>query len=266
MDKEKLLWVLFGLQIVLTGCGVAGMFPGHVFNMIVTYVPVALLVVHACLTLTPARGVLFIALAGFIGWLAEVISLHVGTLFGGEYSYPAQVSLASVPVAVIAYWAVFIYIGYWLVSSFALWLGKNKPRIAQHNLGTLCVLVLCDGVAVTAIDLFMDPISVKTGAWSWTYGGPYFGVPIGNFVGWFMVTIVATGLFRLFEYYKPHEDRTLAKTTFLLPVLGYLLIGVNFLLAALSHRMIALAAIGSLLVIAPAIANLLLFLRYKKSA
>lgn len=265
MNKERLLWILFGLQIVLTGCSIAGVFPNHVFDLIVTYVPVGLLVMHACIALAPARGVLFIALAGFTGWLAEAISLHVGTLFGGEYSYPPQASLASVPVAIIAYWAVFIYIGYWLVSSFVLWLGKNKPKIAQHNLGTLGVLVLCDGIAVTAIDLFMDPISVKTGAWSWTHGGPYFGVPVGNFVGWFMVTILVTGLFRLFEYYKPRENRALAKTTFLLPVLGYLLVGINFLFGALVHHMLALAVIGILLVITPALANLLLFFRYKNS-
>ena len=112
-----------------------------------------------------------------------------------------------------------------------------------------------------AIDLVMDPVSIRSGAWTWVHGGPYFGVPIGNFVGWFFVTIVATGVFRLFEYYSPRKAPTIASSIALIPVLGYLLIGINFLIGAVSYRLPALAALGLVIVIAPAIANLLLYMR-----
>lgn len=261
MNKEKTLWTLFSLQILLTASSIAGIFKDDTFTMMVTYLPLLLLVLHACWVLTVKRGLAFIFLASFIGWAAEAFSLHYGTLFGGDYTYPAQSSLLGVPIAIITYWAVFIYTGYWLVTSFLLWLSRTKPDHKHNSLLPLGLLVLADGLAVVAIDLFMDPISVRAGSWTWLHGGPYFGVPVGNFVGWFMVTVLATGLFRLFEYYKPQKAPILHKSVFLLPVLGYLLVGVNFLLSAVSYRMFVLAVIGTLLVIVPAAVNILLYWR-----
>jgi len=261
MSKEKALWLLFGLQILLTASSIAGIFKDDTFNLVVTYLPLALLVLHACWTLTARRGLTFILLAGLIGWAAEAISLHYGTLFGGEYIYPMQPSLFGVPFTIIIYWAVFIYTGYWLVSSFLYWFGRTKPNYKRGSLPFLGLLVFADGLAVMAIDLFMDPISVRAGSWTWMDGGPYFGVPIGNFIGWFVVTVLMTGLFRLFEYYKPQPDPQLSKSIFLLPVLGYLLVGVNFLVNAISYHMFLLAAIGTLLVIVPAVVNVLLYWR-----
>ncbi len=263
MSKAKALWLLFGLQIVLTLCGIAGIFKEDAFNLIATYMPLALLLLHACWVLTVWRGLAFILLAGFTGWAAEAISLHYGTVFGGDYIYPAQPGIFGVPFTIVTYWAVFIYTGYWLVTTFRYWLGKTKSSRKQNNLALLGLLVLADGLAVTAIDLFMDPISVKAGSWAWVDGGPYFGVPIGNFVGWFAVTVIVSGIFRLFEYYRPQREPKINKSILLLPVLGYLLIGVNFLVGAISYGLLHLAAIGTAIVIIPAAVNLVLYLRSK---
>jgi len=263
MSKEKILWSLFVLQIVLTLSGIAGIFKGDTFNLIALYMPLAILILHACWTLTVRRGIAFILLAGLMGWTSEATSLHFGTVFGGNYTYPAQASLWGVPLTIIMYWAVFIYTGYWLVTTFRYWLGRTKPVRGQNNLASLGLIVLADGLAVTAIDLFMDPISVKWGSWTWINGGPYFGVPIGNFVGWFLVTIVVTGLFRSFEYYSPQRDSKISKSILLLPVLGYLLVGVDFLAGALSFRLLLLAVIGTTIVIVPAGVNLFLYARSK---
>lgn len=265
MSKEKVLWSLFILQISLTLCGIAGIFKGGIFNLVTLYMPLVILILHACWTLTVWRGVAFLLLAGFTGWASEAASLHFGTVFGGDYTYPAQASLWGVPLTVITYWAVFIYTGYWLVTTFRYWLGKKKPVRSQNNLTSLGLIVVADGLAVTAIDLFMDPISVKAGSWTWVNGGPYFGVPIGNFVGWFLVTIVATGLFRLFEYYSPQREAKTSKSILLLPVLGYLLVGVDSLTGAISYKLLLLAAIGTAIVIVPAVVNLALYVRSKST-
>ena len=38
-------------------------------------------------------------------------------------------------------------------------------------------------------DLSLDPLRATVeNRWIWISGGSYFGVPLGNFVGWFMVT------------------------------------------------------------------------------
>ena len=261
MSKEKALWLLFVLQILMTLCSIAGLFDGNVFYYIALYTPLALLILHACWTLTIWRGMTFILLAGFAGWAAEAVSLHYVTLFGGDYVYPVQAELFGVPLTIIMYWAVFIYTGYWLVTTFLYWLGRKKPTRTRSSLATVGLIVIADGLAVTAIDLFMDPLSVKWGSWVWVGSGPYFGVPVGNFVGWFFVTVVVTGLFRLFEYYSPQQEPRISRSVLLLPVLGYVLLGVNFLAAALSFGMLALAVIGVAIVILPALVNLALYSR-----
>ncbi|HSW98317.1 MAG TPA: carotenoid biosynthesis protein [Candidatus Saccharimonadales bacterium] len=267
MTKAKVLWLLFGLQIVLTLCGIAGLGKGAVFDLAVTYLPLALLVLHACWVLTVRRGLAFILLAAFVGWAAEAISLHYGTLFGGEYRYPTQAGLFGVPFAIIAYWAIFIYSGYWLVTTFRYWLGKKKPDYKQSSLALVFLLVLADGLAVTAIDLFMDPISVRGGSWSWTHGGAYFGVPVGNFVGWFFVAVAATSVFRLFEYYWPQPaEPHIGRSALLVPVIGYLLVGLDFFAGALGFGLLPLAAIGTAIVIVPAAVNVALYVRSKSAA
>lgn len=263
MSKEKILWALFIVQVPLSVLGITGIVDRAVLVQITTYLPLVLVGLHACWTLGARRGFGFIALAGFTGWAAEAFSLHYGTLFGGKYTYPTQASFLGVPLAIIAYWVVFIYMGYWLVATFLLWLNRKKPSRGKNSLMFLGATVLADGLTVTAIDLFMDPTSVRAGAWTWAHGGPYFGVPVGNFVGWFLVTIVVTGLFRLLEYHSPQPAPKVHDSVLLLPVLGYGLAGVMFLMRAVSYHLLLLAFIGTLIVILPAIINAGLYARFK---
>jgi putative membrane protein len=76
---------------------------------------------------------------------------------------------------------------------------KNKNIIILFT-------ILLDGLVVVALDLFMDPIAVKSGDWTWLEGGPYFGIPIGNFIGWFFVVVLAMGTFRAVEYFFPRKE------------------------------------------------------------
>lgn len=53
-------------------------------------------------------------------------------------------------------------------------------------------------------DLSVDPISsTLQGLWVWTYPGAYFGVPISNFFGWFLVVYL---FFQIFALYLSKYD------------------------------------------------------------
>lgn len=261
--SNRNLWPLFWLYVLIVFCGLANLFSGHIYEFIITYAPVILVILHSFRTLSVKRGMALVFLAGFVGFIAEAVSLNYGTLFGGSYSYKAGSTIWGAPISIIAFWSIFIYLGYWFVTSFLYWLGKSKPNVKLGNLKLLGLLVLADGLAVTAIDLLMDPIEVKAGVWQWLNGGSYFGVPLGNFIGWFGVTITVTGTFRLFEYYRFREQRN--TNMILLPVLGYLLVGINFVLGALKYDLTWLALIGTITIIAPSLVNLFLYRRYIKS-
>ncbi|MFD0891453.1 carotenoid biosynthesis protein, partial [Streptosporangium algeriense] len=44
--------------------------------------------------------------------------------------------------------------------------------------------------ALTAWDLFLDPQMTRLGLWTWHVPGPYRGVPLSNFVGWLLVSLL----------------------------------------------------------------------------
>ena len=47
------------------------------------------------------------------------------------------------------------------------------------------------GIIMTAWDVAMDPMMVSGGNWVWEVQGAYFGVPLQNFWGWWLTTLVA---------------------------------------------------------------------------
>lgn len=220
-----------------------------------------LLIVHSLITLSKSRSVFFILLAAGVGTLMEYIGLKYGTFFGGNYVYKTQLTLFTVPLSVIFYWAVFIYTGYCLTNSFLYWLKKEKPNYKNKKISLLTLSILLDGYFVTAIDLFMDPIAVRSGSWKWLEGGPYFGIPIGNFIGWFIVTIIVASIFRTFEYFFPGKE-VFNKSIFIIPVLGYGVMTLSYFVLALNFNQV-LATVGLFFMLPQTIINLIMFSRYK---
>lgn len=251
--KTKILWNLFFLVLLITAIDIlsdffrAAILQKSLLESLLLSLPVLLLFFHAAWTLSFFRGILFILLAFLTGFIFEFIGLKYGVVFGGNYVYALEgLKIFTVPLNVPLYWAVFIYTGFCITNSFLYWLNKDKPTKNKKDGLLLPLLILFDGLIVVAIDLFMDPLQVKAGSWTWLEGGPYFGIPIGNFIGWFLVTIIVTGLFRVGEYFKPLAVKKELKSVFIIPVLGYGLLYLSFLASAIKIKMLNLALIGSL--------------------
>ncbi|HUW22262.1 MAG TPA: carotenoid biosynthesis protein [Candidatus Bathyarchaeia archaeon] len=273
--KNNLIWVVFYFLLLLIFLNIVGsLFGLHLeieknsaYKLLFLGLPVILLILHSLLTLSALRATFFIVLAAFTGWIMEVWGLSAGTFFGGHYVYKTnQLALLNVPLSVILYWAVFIYTGYCVVNSFIYWLDKQKPSQNQKNLWLLPIAVLIDGWVVVTIDLFMDPLQVQSGSWRWLEGGPYFGVPIGNFIGWFLVTTIVTGVFRTYEYFFSIKEAKYDRAVYIIPVICYAALAISFAFDAIKHQMQGLAVIGSVLMLPIAIFNVILFIRWKKKA
>lgn len=273
-NREKLLWSFFFLVIVIIFFHLLGTFlkinfiHQRWFKLLLLGLPVVLLIFHSLLTLTTKRGLLFIFLASFIGWTMEIWGLKSGTFFGGYYVYHQnQLSIFNVPLSVVFYWAVFIYTGYCITNAFLFWLNKDKPSIKKHSLFYLLFTLLLDGWFVVAIDLFMDPLRnyllVTIGSWTWLTKGSYFGVPFGNFIGWFIVTIIVSGLFRSYEYYFPLKEEKYNKSIFLIPVIGYGIMALSCFMSAIKYQMVELAILGALFMLPTVIINLILYIKWR---
>lgn len=181
----------------------------------------------------------FMILSMFVGWLSETIGLNYGQFFGGEYIYQeSPLTIGLVPFDVVFYWSVFIYTSYSMVNGFMSWRG-----IKLKTSWNLLLTVVADATILTSIDLFMDPIQVREGAWTWVNGGPYFGIPTGNFVGWFIVGLVTTGIFRTYLL-KSNHTRKYEDDLLLIPTIGYGLLILSFSMQALEYQMYTVLTSG----------------------
>jgi uncharacterized membrane protein len=80
------------------------------------------------------------------------------------------------------------------------WLMMLPPSwaVAQSLNGSCSGIrfVVLSALAFTAWNLFLDPQMVKWNLWIWKSNGFYFGIPLINFVGWFLASALITALVR----------------------------------------------------------------------
>jgi len=97
-----------------------------------------------------------------------------------NYTYPASrfVDVAGIPIAIALGWSVVLYAGY----DAARRMNVGHPARAAF----VALFVLHVDLALDAIAIRFEPV----GFWTWTPAGAYFGVPLGNFFGWFAVGLL----------------------------------------------------------------------------
>lgn len=265
----KITWWLFYLMITVTFIHTIFLFRGtnslaiEVTRTILIILPVAITIIHALITLSPIRGISLLLLAAVVGTYMETQGLKSGVVFGGQYVYsPKLTTLFQVPISVIFYWAVFIYLGYTMTNSLITWLGKNKPHVLKGNFINILPLVLLDILTVVSIDLFMDPLESYKGTWQWINGGAFFGVPLGNFVGWAIVVTIVTSGFRTFEFFAPLKP-TPNTSLSVIPILAYILIAVALALSALSYNLYSVAIVGLAFMLPVGLINLIMYTKWQ---
>ena len=142
---------------------------------------------HACYNLSVRDGLLMLALGVGVSLAAEYAGLRWRLPFGYHYIYnPAlqPLLLGQVPAAVPPLWFALAYTPVVFLRRMSVRL-RGRLDIRRVVLKTgLCSLFLM------AMDLFLDPLGVSGGAWTWPDGGSYFGIPLMNFVGWIVVGVV----------------------------------------------------------------------------
>jgi putative membrane protein len=60
--------------------------------------------------------------------------------------------------------------------------------------------VLSAAVLLTLVDGVLDPGAVSLGFWVWPNGGPYYGVPVSNYLGWLFSSSVAAAILLVFGH------------------------------------------------------------------
>ncbi len=136
--------------------------------------------------------------------IVPLIFEYIGINFGGpmgviyEYSDSFNPKFLGLPVVVWGIWVIFIFVGYLTTNSILCFVFRRNYLELLMN--KLPLFVIFDGMIVVSFDIFIDPAAVKIGLWKWLFlKESYFGVPIGNFVGWFIIVTVTSFLIRLVD-------------------------------------------------------------------
>lgn len=187
-DGRNLGWLSLGvvwMLLMLLLPVVDWLSQGQAFGLMVTVVVLAqVAAVAAMARLDWSWRRLADAMATIIigTWLAEFAGSRFGWIFGAyDYTSVLQPQLAGVPILIPLAWAMLLPPAWAVACRF----------VSPHHTWRFA---LVSALIFTAWDLYLDPQWVARGLWIWETPGLYFGIPLGNFVGWVAISAVLTYL------------------------------------------------------------------------
>ena len=122
--------------------------------------------------------VIAIVMIPLLGWAAEYFGSRTGMLFGSyHYTDRLKPQIGHVPIVVPLAWLMMIPPS-WAVAGALV---GTDNRLLYAVVGAL---------AFTAWDFYLDPQMVSWGYWRWRHRGIYFGIPVRNFIGWFVSALL----------------------------------------------------------------------------
>jgi putative membrane protein len=146
----------------------------------------------------------------------------------GNYHYTdiLGVKAGTVPLTIMPAYFVAGYLA-WTMST--LFLGNLGTGIERRN---LFLVPFIASFIMVMWDFCLDPISSTIdGAWVWEDGGPYHGVPISNYVGWYVTVFLIYQVFALYLRRVSRNERVgQGKTYWYLPPVMFLGLALGYLL------------------------------------
>ncbi len=170
---------------------------------------------HASVALGVRLALAFFAITTVTSWIFEEIGVATGLVYG-PYHYTSTLGpwLGSVPVLIPLAWFMLVYPTYVVANLIGHGWPVGTPGDRRH----LVRLALVGALVMTAWDLVVDPLlsGPTVGAWVWEGGGPYYGVPLQNSLGWIMTSFTVYLLYRSVERRwtpQPIGPLTLSRST-----------------------------------------------------
>lgn len=152
-----------------------------------------------------AKYGVFILLTFVIGFLAEVLGVKTGLLFG-SYTYGPTLGFKAfeVPIAIGLNWVVLVYCSAHL-----------SKKIATSTI----VRILLGSLIMVAFDLIIEPVAIKFDFWAWEE----LNIPIRNYIGWFLLSVL---LHTLFHFLIKPSNNSLAVRLLYIQVAFFLILNI----------------------------------------
>jgi putative membrane protein len=200
---RKFRWaliIIFLISVVLMGAytqipGLNTMDP-MIFNavgsILVTLLMLLIVALHGTERYGKKNMLIFFMITAGVAYLFENINVATGWP-AGSYSYTSNLGFLPVPFVIVFNYFTMGYLS-WMTSQILTANYAEKLKGKQ-----IFILPLVAAFIMVMWDLGMDPInSTILDLYIWDVPGPYFGVPIMNFVAWFVVVFIFFQLFALY--------------------------------------------------------------------
>lgn len=193
--------------------------PGGVSGQ--TFLLLLFSLLHASYALGWRHTLVFFGITAVVSWAFEQVGVATGAVYGPYYYTDfLGFKLGHVPLLIPLAWFMMIYPSYVIANLIA----QDRPTGSPRGLGGLLWLAFLSAMVMTAWDLVVDPFlsGPEVAAWVWTEGGPYFGIPVQNFIGWMLTTFTVYTLYRLYERrFRRQPEGAVTRGMALLPLLAY---------------------------------------------
>ena len=169
----------------------------------------------------------FFGITFLISWSAETASIAMGSPFGNyHYTDLLGVRIGTVPLVIMPMYFVAGYLAWTMGTIF---LGNLGTGMERRN---LFLVPFVAGFIMVMWDFCFDPISSTiNGAWIWEDGGAYHGVPISNYLGWYLAVFLIYQVFALYLHrFSKNERLEQTKTYWYLAPVMFLGIALEYLL------------------------------------
>ncbi len=157
------------------------------------------ILLHGAAVLGWRNVIAFVAITFVVSFASEALGVATGLVFG-PYHYTDLLGPKILGVPPM------IQVGYVGVGYAAMMMGRILVGRAALARGRAVLAALCGAFIMVSWDVAMDPYqSTATGDWIWHAGGPYFGVPLHNYAGWFATVFAFMLVYYLFASRFPER-------------------------------------------------------------
>ncbi len=228
-----------------------------------TMVLVLFSLTHALYALGWRHTLVFFTTSAVISWIYEQVGVGTGLIYGPyHYTDVLGVKLGHVPLLIPLAWFMMIYPSYVIATLIV----DDRPTGSRGGLKHIIWLSFLSAVVMTAWDLVVDPVlsGPSFRAWIWEQGGPYFGIPVQNYLGWLLTTFTVYLIYRLFEWrVGPQPLGSLTPAIAAMPLIAY---GSIMISNSLAGGPEALRVIGPFVMGLPLIAAAARLVKYRPAA
>ncbi|WP_242258613.1 carotenoid biosynthesis protein [Streptococcus thoraltensis] len=158
----------------------------------------------------------------------ESLSILTGFPFGNYHYEMGGPKIVHVPLIIMPACFAMGYVSYTLAHVLT-GLFSQKLKSVQ-----LFIVPIIGAFIMVMWDLVMDPPAATVNKqWIWEDGGNYFGVPISNYFGWFLVVYLFMQTFAIFlAKYDTNSKQTYDKSFWLEAAVIYGIQGLSFIIPA----------------------------------